>query len=102
MFGSIRRSLWSLVRRRTAAEYDALIDDAVRGLNAIRTSSNRISAVHDALTTLSAADLARTKSPAELRKLANHAFHGTGTEKNVHLATALWTFSGMHGDVESI
>jgi len=82
-------------RRDPRADVRAALDD----LHGIKPSERRLPEVDDALK-MSPSELYASKSGAELRKLANYAYHGVGTDKNLSLATGLWAAGAMKGDLE--
>jgi TPR repeat protein len=92
MSGGIRSMLG---RRDARAEVNAALDS----LHGIKASERRLPEVDDALK-MSPSELSASKSGAELRKLANYAYHGVGTAQNVSLATGLWSAGAMKGDLE--
>mmetsp|Transcript_4809 Transcript_4809/g.20612 ORF Transcript_4809/g.20612 Transcript_4809/m.20612 type:complete len:492 (-) Transcript_4809:119-1594(-) len=72
---------------------------ALDELHGIKPSERRLPEIDDALK-LSPSELYASKTGPELRKLANYAYHGVGTDKNLSLATGLWSAGAMKGDLE--
>lgn len=72
---------------------------AIDELHGIKPSERRLPEIDDALK-MSPSELYASKTGPELRKLANYAYHGVGTDKNLGLATGLWSAGAMKGDLE--
>lgn len=69
------RAAWAAIRR--PRDYDSIIKEAHAELRSVQPSTRIVPDIDDSVKE-SPAELYKTKSGAELRKLANYAMHGTG------------------------